>query len=125
MDSRIGRLGQSIVITGHVTASEDLTIAGRVEGTIDLQDHVLTITDTAQISAEITAQTVRVMGTVTGNILATEKVELGETASVKGDLKAAQVAMAEGAVLQGRVDVPRSKEAAAPVAKTRQLAVAV
>ena len=125
MESRAGRLGQSIVIKGHVTASEDLTITGHVEGTIDLHDHVLTIADTAHISAQVSAATIRVMGTVTGNILASGTVDLGGTASVKGDITASQVAVSEGAAVHGRLDVPRSKTTTTPVGKTKPLAAAV
>ena len=124
MESKTVRLGESILIKGDVTAGEDLTIAGRVEGTIDLHDHVLTIAETGQITADISAGTVRVAGTIAGNIIAAETIEIGRTGSVEGDITAAHVAMSDGALFRGRIDVQRTK-ASAPAAGPRPLAIAV
>ena len=43
MEKDIVNIGKSVVIKGELNGSEDLTIEGHVEGTIQLRDHVLTI----------------------------------------------------------------------------------
>lgn len=96
-------IGQSMVIKGEVKSSEDLTIAGHVEGEVDVSEHALTVGPRATIRANITARVVTVRGRVTGEIRASEKVQVGETGSVEGDILAPRVAVAEGAVLQGRI----------------------
>jgi cytoskeletal protein CcmA (bactofilin family) len=81
-----------------------MTIDGRVEGTVRLRDHGLTIGPNAAIRADIVARTVIVRGAVTGTITAGDKVVVSETGSVEGDVISPCLALADGAVLRGRVD---------------------
>ena len=100
-------IGQSVVIKGDLTGSENLTIEGEVEGRIDLRDHVLTIGPNGKIRAEVFAKSVIVLGKVTGTVTASEKVDIRETGWVEGDLVALRLAMADGAHFQGRVNMQR------------------
>jgi cytoskeletal protein CcmA (bactofilin family) len=101
-------LGKSIVIKGDLIASEDLTLYGRMEGSVTLEGgHTLTIGRHADIRAAIDAKAVVVQGTVTGNITAREKIEIQTTGSVAGDVNSPRLAIADGASLRGKVDVPR------------------
>ena len=101
-------LGKSIVIKGDLIASEDLTLYGRMEGSVTLHGgHTLTIGRFADITAKIDAKAVVVQGAVTGDITAREKIEIQTTGSVSGDVFAPRLAIADGASLRGRVDVPR------------------
>ena len=102
-------LGKSIVIKGELIASEDLTLYGKMEGSVTLNGgHTLTIGRHAEIKAAIDAKAVVVQGTVTGNITAREKVEIQPTGFVTGDVNCPRVAIADGAAVQGKVHVPRS-----------------
>jgi cytoskeletal protein CcmA (bactofilin family) len=112
-------VGKSVVFKGHLSGSEDMTIDGRVEGTIELRDHGLTIGPNAEIRADIVAKTVTVRGAVMGTIKAGDKVVVSETGSVEGDITSPRLALADGAALQGRVDTStRDNEAS----KGRRLA---
>src|SRR4029079_3696492 len=97
-------IGKSVVIKGQLQGSEDLTIEGGVEGTIELKDNVLTIGPNGTITAEVFAKTVIILGTVHGNVTASEKVEIRDGASVDGDVASPRVAIAEGAQFHGRID---------------------
>jgi cytoskeletal protein CcmA (bactofilin family) len=97
-------VGKSVVFKGDLSSSEDMTIDGRVEGTVKLRDHGLTIGPNAAIRADIVARTVIVRGAVTGTITAGDKVIVSETGSVEGDVISPCLALADGAVLRGRVD---------------------
>jgi cytoskeletal protein CcmA (bactofilin family) len=97
-------VGKSVVFEGDLSSSEDMTIDGRVEGTVTLRDHGLTVGPHAEIRADIVAKTVTVRGAVIGMITATEKVVISETGSVEGDISSPRLALADGAVLRGRVD---------------------
>ena len=116
--SQIGRdivnIGKSVVIKGELNGSEDLTIEGHVEGKIELSEHVLTIGPNGKIKAQLFAKAVIVLGEVTGNISATEKVDIRENGSVEGDIQAPRVAIAEGAHFRGSVDMQRAGKPAAP-----------
>jgi cytoskeletal protein CcmA (bactofilin family) len=104
-------VGRSIVIKGELSGDEDLTIEGRVEGHIDLRNHVLTIGSNGHVAAEVVAKSIVVLGRVTGNLTATEKVDIREKGSVEGDIMAPRVAIADGAEFRGSVDMQRKAPA--------------
>jgi cytoskeletal protein CcmA (bactofilin family) len=106
-EQEIVNIGKSVVIKGELNGSEDLTIEGQVEGTIQLKEHVLTIGPNGRIRAQVFARSVIVLGEVTGNITATDKVDIRDNGSVDGDLIAPRVAIAEGAHFRGSVDMQR------------------
>ena len=108
-----GTIGKSICIRGELTGDEDLTIEGKVEGKIDLSAHNLTIGSTGRIEAEVGAKKVIVEGEITGNIAASEKVELTASGRVKGDIVSPRVVIADGAQLKGLVDMSDSKATSA------------
>ena len=99
-------LGKSLVIKGELRASEDLTLYGQMEGTITLPDHTLSIGPHANIRASISAKTVVIMGAVTGNVTAKERIEIRATGSVTGDIATPGLVVAEGGRLSGKVDMP-------------------
>jgi cytoskeletal protein CcmA (bactofilin family) len=105
-------IGKSVVIKGELNGSEDLTIEGQVEGTIQLRDHVLTIGANGRIKAQVFAKSVIVLGEVTGNVTASDKVDIRDAGSVDGDIVAPRVAIAEGAHFRGSVDMQRKGAAA-------------
>ena len=111
-------IGKSVVIKGELNGSEDLTIEGQVEGTIQLKDHVLTIGPNGKIKAQVFAKSVIVLGEVIGNVTATEKVDIRDKGSVDGDIISPRVAIAEGAHFRGSVDMQR-KAAAAPMSAAK------
>jgi len=101
-------IGKSVVIKGELSGSEDLTIEGHVEGRIDLKDNVLTIGPNGKIKAEVFARSVVVLGEVTGNVTASEKVDIRDNGAVDGDIASPRVAIAEGAHFRGSVDMQRT-----------------
>ena len=107
-------IGKSVVIKGELNGSEDLTIEGQVEGTIQLRDHVLTIGPNGRIKAEVFAKAVIVLGEVIGNITASEKIDMRDNGSVDGDIVSPRVAIAEGAHFRGSVDMQRQGASAPP-----------
>jgi cytoskeletal protein CcmA (bactofilin family) len=114
MEKDIVNIGKSVVIKGELNGSEDLTIEGHVEGTIQLRDHVLTIGPNGRIKAQVFAKAVIVLGEVTGNVTASDKVDIRDNGSVDGDIVSPRVAIAEGAHFRGSVDMQRK---ATPVAQ--------
>ena len=96
-------IGKSVVVRGDVICSENLTIDGQVEGTIEVGDHGLTIGVGASIKADLIAKTITIGGAITGNVTARERVDLRATGSVDGDIVTPRFAMADGAMLRGRV----------------------
>jgi len=114
---KIVNIGQSIHIKGELTGNEDLTIEGKVEGKVFLKDHNLTIGANGKITAEIQAKTVMVLGEVTGNITADDKVEVATSGSMRGDIVAPRVVLADGAKFRGAIDMDRKPASSASASK--------
>ena len=116
-------VGKSVIFKGTLISSEDMTIDGQVEGTIEIRDQGLTIGPDADIRADIVARTVTIHGTVIGNIRASDKVDIRETGRIDGDLSSPRIALADGALVRGRMDtVSESSPGATTKSRKQQLA---
>ncbi len=104
-------LGKSIVIKGEVTGHEDLTIDGKVEGKVSLQEHNLTVGKNGRLDAELVAKRIIIMGHVTGNVRASEKVDILEGGQLEGDITAPRLSIADGAHFRGKVDMEGGERA--------------
>jgi cytoskeletal protein CcmA (bactofilin family) len=100
-------IGRSIILKGELSANEDLLIEGQFEGTVNLQDHCLTIGSNGKVKAEVQARQVVILGSVNGNINAREKIEVRKSGNVTGDLTSASIAIEEGAYFKGSIDILR------------------
>jgi len=111
-EKAVVNIGKSVIIKGELSGSEDLTIEGQVEGKIELRQNVLTIGPNAKIKAQVAAKTIVVEGTVQGNVMATERIEIRDKGSVEGDLASPRVAIADGAHFRGSIDMQQGRGAA-------------
>jgi cytoskeletal protein CcmA (bactofilin family) len=112
----VAHIGKSVLIRGELSGSEDLYLDGEVEGSIDLQDHSLTIGPHGRVRANVIARDVVVHGKVDGNVQGTEKVELKRSAVLVGDISTQRIIIEDGAYFKGAIDI--KKEAKAAPAKT-------
>ena len=103
--ARNANIGQSVTIKGTLVGKEDLTIEGKVEGKIELEEHMLTIGEHGVIKADLQARNIVIHGRVEGNASADDKVEISATGSVQGDIRAPRVAIHEGATFKGGIDM--------------------
>ena len=97
-------IGKSIHIKGTITAEEQLTIAGHVEGSIAITGHALTVAPDGRIDAETVADTIVIDGTAKGRLNAMTRIVVRATASISGDVSAPAISLAEGATVHGRID---------------------
>jgi len=105
----MANIGKSITLKGDLSGNEDLVIEGHVEGRVDLPNNMLTIGANGSCSAEVHAKTVVVVGKVTGNVSATERIEIQATGLVNGDVAAPRLVVAEGAVVNGSIEMGTKK----------------
>lgn len=98
-------IGKSVVIRGEISAKEDLYLDCDIEGAITLSDSCLILGPDARIVANVTVRDLVVFGSLSGNIQASGRVELRQSASVKGDIVAARLSIEESAMLKGRVEL--------------------
>ena len=103
-----GLLSRGVSIRGTVKFANELLIDGEVEGTIDSTGN-LTVGEHASIKGEIKSKSVKVRGTVEGDIFATERCELQAGCTLKGDIEAPRLVVDENATFLGSAKVtPKS-----------------
>jgi cytoskeletal protein CcmA (bactofilin family) len=100
-------IGKSVVIKGELSCSEDLYIDGQVEGTIDAKGNRLTIGPNGRVKANINACAVIVQGKLEGNIQASHRVDLKQSAVVMGDIATQRISIDEGAYFKGSVNIQK------------------
>jgi cytoskeletal protein CcmA (bactofilin family) len=101
-------LSRGVSIKGSVKFLNGLIIDGEVEGTID-STGTLTIGEHASIRGEIRTKSVKVRGTVEGNIFVTERCELQAGCTLRGDIEAPRLVVDENATFFGSAKVATGK----------------
>jgi len=112
-------LGKSVIVKGQILSREDLTVDGEVEGTIEMQEHRLTIGPNGKVRASVKAREVVVLGTLHGNVETGDRIDIRKEAKLVGDIRTARIVIEDGAYFKGNVDivraeVPRAAAAASP-----------
>ena len=115
-DDSVANIGESIVFKGDLSGQEDLVLEGMVEGRVELPDNQLTIGAKGRANAELNAKTIVVVGRVTGNVRASERIEIQASGIVEGDVSAPCLVVAEGAVVNGSIEMGASKKSLLPAA---------
>jgi len=100
-------IGKSIRVKGDIVAREPFLIAGQVEGTIEVDQHTLTIAQEASVNAAITAESMLIEGAVQGDLAAISKIAIQSTAKVEGECSAPIVSVADGALFQGKIETTK------------------
>lgn len=98
-------IGKSFVIKGQVSCDGDLYIDGQVEGSVDPRGNRLTIGPEGRLKANVIARAVVVRGRLEGNIQATERVDLKQSAYVVGDIVTQSISIEPGAQIKGSIEV--------------------
>jgi len=98
-------IGRSVTIHGDITGNEELYLDGEVQGTLMLAGNRLTVGPNAHIVADLDVRDIVVYGKIEGNIRASGRVDLRQTADVSGDILTSRLSIEEKASIRGRVDV--------------------
>src|SRR5512136_1847021 len=97
-------IGESILISGSLNGDEDLTVRGRVEGTLTLTK-TLVVEPTGIVKAEVQVKNCVIAVVIVGNVTATESVEITKEGRMVGDIAAPRVIIVDGASFRGRIDM--------------------
>src|SRR5579863_2806153 len=114
-------IGKSVMIKGQIFSREDLTIDGEIDGAVELQEHRLTVGPHGKLQAGVKAREIVVLGTIHGNVEASDKIDIRKDAKLVGDIKTARIVIEDGAYFKGSIDIARPEigktQAAAPQQK--------
>jgi cytoskeletal protein CcmA (bactofilin family) len=115
-------IGKAVMIKGQIFSREDLTIDGEIDGSVELHEHRLTVGPNGKLQAGVKAREVVVLGTIHGNVEASDKIDIRKDAKLVGDIKTARIVIEDGAYFKGSIDIARpeaSKPAAAAPAQPK------
>ena len=101
-------LGKNVTIKGQIFAREDLMIDGEVEGTVECQEHRLTIGPNARVQAGLKAREIVIHGSIQGNVDATDKIDIKKEAKLVGDIKTSRIVIEDGAYFKGSIDISKA-----------------
>ncbi len=90
-------IGHTIAIRGEVTSGEHLIIEGRVDGRISAPNHGVAIARRARVTADISARTITVKGSVRGTLVASGTIDVEAGSVVEGHVEAEHLRLAHGA----------------------------
>jgi cytoskeletal protein CcmA (bactofilin family) len=98
-------IGKSVMIKGQIISREDLFLDGELEGTVELHEHRLTIGPNGRVQANVKAREIVVIGTINGNVEASDKLEIRKEARLVGDIRTARIVIEDGAYFKGSIDI--------------------
>ena len=98
-------IGESIVFSGDISGSEDVTINGTLEGDVNFRENNIHIGETGRVNANVEARNISVEGDVKGELRASEQVNIKPSGRVAGDIRAPRVVLDDGCQFKGSVDM--------------------
>ncbi len=104
MSEPITIIGAETVVSGNLEGDEDLTVEGKVEGSISLSK-TLSVEVGGVVRADINVRNAVISGVLVGNIVAQESVHITEQGRVVGDIAAPRVILVDGSSFKGNIDM--------------------
>ncbi len=105
-----GFVGAGTVLTGDTNFQSLMRVDGHLTGRVSSGEGTLIIGTTGQVDADVEVSSAIVNGTINGDITVTEKLELGRTARIVGNIRAPRLLVEDGAILEGGCSMVKSKE---------------
>jgi cytoskeletal protein CcmA (bactofilin family) len=97
-------IGKAVKVVGKIYSKEDLFVDGDLEGTVEALEHKLTIGPNGTVHADVKAREVAVMGSLQGDVEATDKIEIRKDAKLVGNIKTARILIEDGAYFKGGIE---------------------
>lgn len=110
-DGRLsGYVGTGTTLTGETNFQAMLRVDGHLTGRVISDNGTLVVGSGGQVDADVLVSAATIGGTVNGDIVATEKVELGRTARVIGNIQTPRLMIEDGAIFEGSCSMLKAKE---------------
>jgi len=105
-----GFVGHGTTLQGDTNFQMMLRVDGHLTGTISSDGGTLIVGANGQVDANVTVAVANINGTVNGDIIATEKIQLGRTARVIGNIATPKLTIDDGAVFEGGCNMIKAIE---------------
>jgi cytoskeletal protein CcmA (bactofilin family) len=115
-----GFVGHGTTLTGETSFHAMLRVDGHLIGSISSDSGTLIVGTNGQVDANVSVSVATINGSVNGDINASERIQLGRTAKVIGNIQTPRLVIEDGAVLEGGCTMLKAREDAAKQAQTAQ-----
>ncbi|MEZ5428274.1 MAG: polymer-forming cytoskeletal protein [Pyrinomonadaceae bacterium] len=105
-----GFVGSGTVLTGETNFQSMLRVDGHLTGSVSSDDGTLIVGTSGKVDANVKVAAAVINGTVNGDIIASEKLELGRTAKVTGNIQTPRLVIEDGALLEGSCTMLKAQE---------------
>jgi cytoskeletal protein CcmA (bactofilin family) len=110
-------IGKAVKVVGQIYSKEDLFVDGDLEGAVEALEHKLTIGPNGTVHADLKAREVAVLGSLQGDVEATDKIEIRKDAKLVGNIKTARIFIEDGAYFKGCIEILNAEPKTAPNAQ--------
>lgn len=112
-----GFVGSGTAVTGEATFKAMMRVDGHLSGRITSTSGTLIVGANGKVDANIEVAVAMIHGTINGDIIATQRLELGRAAKVTGNIQTPSLVIEQGAVFEGSCKMMQMSSAAADKAK--------
>jgi cytoskeletal protein CcmA (bactofilin family) len=106
-----GFVGNGTVLTGETEFQAMLRVDGHLTGKVSSDTGTLIIGSTGLVDANVAVASALINGTVNGDIYASDKIQLGRTACVTGNIQTPRLIIEDGALFEGSCSMIKSRDA--------------
>lgn len=96
-----GFVGSGTVVTGEANFKALMRVDGHLSGRISSSTGTLIVGANGKVDANIEVAIAMIHGTVNGDIIATQRLELGRAAKLNGNIQTASLVIEPGALFEG------------------------
>src|SRR5687768_1059157 len=105
-----GFVGHGTVLTGETNFQMMLRVDGHLTGTVTSDGGTLIVGTNGQVDANVSVGVATINGVVNGDVIASEKIQLGRTARVMGNIGTPKLVIGEGGVFEGGCNMIKARE---------------
>ncbi len=105
-----GFVGHGTMLTGETVFQAMLRVDGHLVGTVSSESGTLIVGTNGKVDANVSVSAAMINGTVNGDVSASEKIQLGRTAKVVGNIQTPRLTIEDGAVLEGGCTMMKARE---------------
>jgi cytoskeletal protein CcmA (bactofilin family) len=106
---QVAWIGQNVTIEGKVISNQDIRIDGHVQGSVEVGQHEVVLGAGSEVKANLNARSVIIGGTVSGDVTASERIQIQSTGVLLGDIVTPRLIIQDGGLLRGKADVAGSR----------------
>lgn len=106
-----GFVGHGTVLSGETNFQAMLRVDGHLVGSVSSDTGTLIVGSNGQVDANIAVSAAMINGIVNGDIVASERIQLGRTARVVGNIQTPRIIIEDGAIFEGSCAMLKAREA--------------